>query len=214
MRTDSTRPWPLRVKNEVANEWRDLVYRVASRKGQVAAGAPPLLADIRRLREDIRRERETVVATQSETAPQRLPELDHAAAELAELETKVTAQSPDADPELKARMDKEIAETQRLADRTRALAESFDQKVDDMARRELLRVQIDLVRIFEKARLGKVDAVIGEKSKLEKEIEDLAAGTYKPPTVGRAFKQGLIGDTEEYWPPEAEVWEDEYEKWK
>jgi TolA-binding protein len=200
------------VAPHAVDEWRDLMYRVASRKGQVAAGAPPLLGDIRRLREDVQRERAAVL--RSEAAPQRLPELDHADAELAALEAELEARSPDADPALKARMEKEIAETARLAERTRVLASSFDQRVDDLARRELLRVHAELVRLFEKARLGKVDAVIGEKSKLEKEIENLAAGTYLPPSIGRAYKQGLIGDTEEYWPPEAEVWEDEYERWR
>ena len=72
----------------------------------------------------------------------------------------------------------------------------------------------ELVRLFEKARLGKVDAVIGEKRMLEKEIEDLSADSFMPRSIGRVFRLGLISDTEEYWPPEEEVWEDEFQNWK
>jgi hypothetical protein len=206
------------VAPHAIDEWRDLLYRVATRKGQVATNAPEgaarLLSDVRRLREDVLRERAALVRGGDESAPERLPQLDHAAAELAELEGKIYASSADADPALKARMEKDLAQTTQLAERTRALADGFDAKVDDLAQRELIRVQGDLVRIFEKARLGKVDAVIGEKRLLEKEIEQISSDTYLPRTIGRAFQQGLIGDTEEYWPPEAEVWEDEYDRWK
>jgi hypothetical protein len=35
-----------------------------------------------------------------------------------------------------------------------------------------------------------------------------------PRKVGQIYEHGLISDTEEYWPPEEEVWEDEYEGWR
>ena len=41
-----------------------------------------------------------------------------------------------------------------------------------------------------------------------------AAWAIMPRQVGKIYEHALIGDTEEYWPPEEEVWEDEYEGWK
>src|SRR5262249_48061070 len=134
------------VAPHAIDEWRDLMYRLATRKGQVAATPPgPLLSDIRRLRDEIRRERASLLAHAAEEATQRLPELDHADAELAELETKVFAAAggADADPQLKARMEKELTDSQALAERTRALAASFDQRVDERAQRERIRLQPD-----------------------------------------------------------------------
>src|SRR5262249_26360314 len=68
--------------------------------------------------------------------------------------------------------------------------------------------------MLRRARLGKIDAVVGAKRKLEREIEDLAAGRFPPELFGRLHIEGLIGDDEEYWPPEAERWADEYENYK
>jgi hypothetical protein len=48
----------------------------------------------------------------------------------------------------------------------------------------------------------------------EKEIELIAADKYAPRQVGKVYEHGLIGEDEEYWPPEEEVWEDEFEGWK
>jgi hypothetical protein len=56
--------------------------------------------------------------------------------------------------------------------------------------------------------------VVGSKRNLEKQIEDLAAGRFPPEMYGRLHIEGLIGDDEEYWPPEPEIWLDEYENYK
>jgi hypothetical protein len=78
----------------------------------------------------------------------------------------------------------------------------------------LIDLRSQLEDLLRRARLGKIDAVVGEKRKLEKEIEDLAAGRFPPEMFGRLHLEGLIGDDEEYWPPEQEVWLDEYENYK
>jgi len=76
------------------------------------------------------------------------------------------------------------------------------------------RLDADLTRTVEQARLGKIDAVIGQKRKLELEIEDLAAGRYPPELFGRLYASGGVGDDEEFWPFEGEYWADEYEGYR
>ena len=68
--------------------------------------------------------------------------------------------------------------------------------------------------MLRQARLGKIDAVVGQKRKLERQIEDLAAGRFPAEMFGKLHIEGLIGDDEEYWPPEPERWADEYENYK
>src|SRR5262249_23529352 len=102
----------------------------------------------------------------------------------------------------------------QLADKSRALAENWDKTVDAVAVRELLRVENELVRIFEKARLGKGDAGIGEERMPGKENEDISADRQLPRSLARVVQHRLLSDTEEYWPHEEEIWEDEYTGWK
>ena len=75
-----------------------------------------------------------------------------------------------------------------------------------------LRAKLD--GMLRQARLGKIDAVVGQKRKLERQIEDLAAGRFPAEMFGKLHIEGLIGDDEEYWPPETERWADEYENYK
>lgn len=218
------------VAPHVIDQWRDLSYRIATRTGQVAAGGDDagrsaiLVGEVRHLREDIRREKAALLAgiqngsIPSDAATERLPQLDKADAELIAIEDKSSSgpggAGADADPALRARLDADFKNSNQLADKSRALAEGWDKTIDAVSVRELLRVENELVRIFEKARLGKVDSVIGEKRMLEKEIEDISSDRYLPRSIGRVFQLGLISDTEEYWPPEEEIWEDEYTGWK
>jgi tetratricopeptide (TPR) repeat protein len=221
--------------------WRQLLTRLAGAKGQVATAPGPtpptsneaqraarLLADVRRLRDDARRERSALLGAvrerrvSSEEAAHRLPELDRVEADLAALETKAYAASgkaderlaSDADPALRAIFADELARAEKLSARTADLTQRFDKTSDEVALRELARVHALLKRFLEKARLGKVDAVIGQKRRLEQDIEDIARDNYVPPELAKAFKNNLIGDDEEYWPQEEEVWKDEFEGWR
>jgi len=69
-------------------------------------------------------------------------------------------------------------------------------------------------RVLDKARLGRVDSVIGQKRALDIEVQDLAAGRFPAELHGKLWEEGLIGDDEEYWPAEGEYWADEYEGWR
>jgi len=94
------------------------------------------------------------------------------------------------------------------------LLERLQQASGDLMVKALGDLRARLEDELRRARLGKIDAVIGQKRKLEKQIEDLAAGRFPPEMFGKLHIEGLIRDDEEYWPPEPEIWLDEYEGYK
>jgi TolA-binding protein len=63
-----------------------------------------------------------------------------------------------------------------------------------------------------RARIGRIDAVMGSKRRIEIQIESLAAGRFPAELMDPLRIQGLLRDDEEYWPFEGEYWRDEYEE--
>lgn len=63
-----------------------------------------------------------------------------------------------------------------------------------------------------RARIGRIDAVMGSKRRIEIQIESLAAGRFPPELIDPLRIQGLLRDDEEYWPFEGELWTDEFEQ--
>ncbi len=218
--------------------WRELLLRVAQPEGQVAIakddpaaqarGATELASDARRLREDVRRERHALLeavrakAVSADEAALRLPELESAEEALRDLESRARGQASAADqkiggggdPELRKLIAAELARATRLAEQTREVSETFDKAADGLAQKELERVRGQLLHVVERSRLGRIDSVIGEKRKLEKEIEDLTNDSWMPPQIGQALRNRLIGEDEEYWPQEEEIWDDEYQRYR
>jgi hypothetical protein len=101
-----------------------------------------------------------------------------------------------------------------LEDRTARLSHKLAAASGELIVQALAGVRARLEDQLRRARLGKIDAVVGQKRKLEKQIEDLAAGRFPPEMFGKLHIEGLIRDDEEYWPPEPEIWLDEYEGYK
>ncbi len=101
-----------------------------------------------------------------------------------------------------------------LRGRVATLAWRIDAASGELIRQALVDLRGRLDAMLRQARLGKIDAVVGQKRKLERQIEDLAAGRFPAEMFGKLHIEGLIGDDEEYWPPEAERWADEYENYK
>lgn len=62
------------------------------------------------------------------------------------------------------------------------------------------------------ARIGRIDAVMGSKRRIEIQIESLAAGRFPEELQDPLLMQGLLEDDEEYWPFEGDEWPDEYEE--
>ncbi len=63
-----------------------------------------------------------------------------------------------------------------------------------------------------RARLGRIDAVMGDKRQIELEIEQLSLGELPPELVDPLQARGLLRDDEEYWPFEGEDWPDEFDE--
>jgi hypothetical protein len=72
------------------------------------------------------------------------------------------------------------------------------------------RLDRRLTRLLRRARLGRVETVLGKKRSLEIEIEALSQGLLPQTIVDSLDAARYLGDDEEYWPFEGEDWEDEY----
>ncbi|MET0343449.1 MAG: tetratricopeptide repeat protein [Polyangiales bacterium] len=97
----------------------------------------------------------------------------------------------------------------KLRARVEALAHALgDARIaaETEARAELTR---RLAQALRRARIARVDAIMGKKRALEDEIASLAAGRFPPELPRATAPEGLLRDDEEYWPFEGEAWDDE-----
>ena len=101
-----------------------------------------------------------------------------------------------------------------LAGRSATLRSKLDSAASELLREALLALRGRIDGSLRSARLGKIDSVVGQKRRLEREIEDLAKGRFPPELFGKLHLEGLIKDDEIYWPPERELWLDEYDNFK
>jgi hypothetical protein len=105
------------------------------------------------------------------------------------------------------------------AERTRAtdlwgkavlLREEVEKQQLGLAKDAFERVDKRLTRLLRRARLGRVETVLGKKRSLELEVEALSQGLLPQTIVDSLDAARHLGDDEEYWPFEGEDWEDEY----
>jgi tetratricopeptide (TPR) repeat protein len=86
----------------------------------------------------------------------------------------------------------------------------------EAANEAALRATRDLARRLgaglRRARIGRIDAVMGSKRRIEIQIESLAAGRFPAELQDPLRVQGLLRDDEEYWPFEGELWADEFDE--
>jgi tetratricopeptide (TPR) repeat protein len=200
----------------------------ASIEQEDAADANAVLEDVRRLREELARARaELGQGVRAGTLPEdaakeereRLRALGR---EIAALEDRAAAAARAADaaiedaaaPSLRGMIRADLGRARQLDQAARSLTGRLDAAADELARQSVERLYRDMRRILDKAKLGKIDAVIGQKRSLDIQVQDLAAGRYPVELRGRLWEEGLIGDDEEFWPYEGEYWADEYEGWR
>ena len=124
------------------------------------------------------------------------------------------AAATQAAPGIKPLIQADIADARRLDKAAHALLDKLGQAGDKLAQQAVDRLYTDTRRVLDKAKLGKVDAIIGQKRKLDIEVQDLAAGRFPEELIGRMWNASMIGDDEEYWPWQGEYWADEYEGWR
>jgi hypothetical protein len=206
--------------DHVEDEWKRLGERVAQTRVQAVTGGvvdvPLLLERVNALGAVVARARRD--AARSDEAKRSLAALEARRAELgAQLERMLdmseTAGVGDKSG-LGALVRADRAAAKALRARAAALTWRLDAASGDLIRQALVDLRVRLDGMLRQARLGKIDAVVGQKRKLERQIEDLAAGRFPAEMFGKLHIEGLIGDDEEYWPPEAERWADEYENYK
>jgi hypothetical protein len=111
-------------------------------------------------------------------------------------------------------LDKDIAAARRLDRAADDLQRRLTAAADALSQKAVDRLYNDTRRVLDKAKLGKIDAVIGQKRKLDIEVQDLAAGRFPEELIGKLWNASMIGDDEEYWPWQGEYWADEYEGWR
>jgi hypothetical protein len=221
---------------EATRQWQSLASQVGETKVQKISttktleeeqlsDANGLLEDLRRLHKQVADQRSEIArASREGTMPQ-----DAAADEikrLGDLETRVKtaeanaqtaadkaaeAVSSQASGTLRPLLEADIADARRLDKATHALAQKLDDAGDQLALAEIDQLYLDTRKVLDKAKLGKVDAIIGQKRKLDIQVQDLAAGRFPEELIGRLWNASMIGDDEEYWPFQGEFWSDEYE---
>ena len=108
----------------------------------------------------------------------------------------------------------DIAESRRLDRSAHALEAELAAAGDKLAQQAIEKLYEDTRKVLDKAKLGKIDAIIGQKRKLDIEVQDLAAGRFPEELIGKMWNASMIGDDEEYWPWQGEYWADEYEGWR
>jgi hypothetical protein len=78
------------------------------------------------------------------------------------------------------------------------------------AKEALERFDRRLSRLVRRARLGRIETVLGKKHALEVEMEALSEGFLPQGAVDSLEAARYLRDDEEYWPYDGEDWTDEY----
>ncbi len=79
-----------------------------------------------------------------------------------------------------------------------------------LARDALHRLDLRLSRLLRRARLGRIETVLGRKRALEVEVEAIRLGYLPQDAVDSLEAARYLEDNEEYWPFEGDDWPDEY----
>jgi hypothetical protein len=207
--------------------WQALAARLAGQRVQTSGTgmlAPELLSRSRELAAEIARARAALRRAKG-AAPAETAQLKEALAALesrqrtllASVERAVQREPVERDGAQKGLEPMVRADGERaveLGAEVARLQAKIDKAAGALLEKALLDLRGRMEDLVRRARLGKIDAVVGQKRRLEKQIEDLAAGRFPPELFGKLHLEGLIGDDEEYWPPEQEIWLDEYENYK
>jgi tetratricopeptide (TPR) repeat protein len=94
----------------------------------------------------------------------------------------------------------------RIATARRDLAETESA----LAKDALHRLDLRLSRLLRRARLGRIESVLGRKRALEVEVEAIRLGYLPQDAVDSLEAARYLEDNEEYWPFEGDDWPDEY----
>lgn len=114
--------------------------------------------------------------------------------------------------DLAARLRRERVTSYHFPSRVARVREGMSSAANRVAVDALVTLRERLGSSLRRARIGRIDAVMGSKRRVEIQIQSLAAGRFPPELQDPLRIQGLLRDDEEYWPFEGESWVDEYEE--
>ncbi|HVV88631.1 MAG TPA: hypothetical protein VHE35_36555, partial [Kofleriaceae bacterium] len=223
----------------VVAAWTDLTKRLETEQvGAVtgettsaedeAAGAAAVHGDLRRLAAEVDRAKEELARGHRDgTVPddvvaeegKRLDDLgarvdaaaEQARAYASKADDAIAAKAPAG---LQPLLADDLARARRLDRAAQEIRARLERQAELRSAAMVEALYHDVKKVLDKARLGRVDSVIGQKRELDIEVQDLAAGRFPAELHGKLWEEGLIGDDEEYWPPEGEYWADEYKGWR
>lgn len=192
------------------------------------ADANAVVEDLRRLAEQVTAQKRELARAQregtisAEDAREEIKRLDELGSKTAKAIAAGVARADEAAKSvgdsaaggIKPLIQGDIAEARRLDKSAHRLAAQFEVAGDKLAQATIEKLYTDTRRVLDKAKLGKIDAIIGQKRKLDIEVQDLAAGRFPEELIGKLWNASMIGDDEEYWPWQGEYWADEYEGWR
>jgi hypothetical protein len=79
-----------------------------------------------------------------------------------------------------------------------------------LAKDALHRLDLRMSRLLRRARLGRIESILGRKRALEVEVEAIRLGYLPQDAVDSLDAARFLEDSEEYWPFEGDDWPDEY----
>jgi hypothetical protein len=179
----------------------------AGEPGSKAADARAALDGVRRMLEDL------------DAAKVPADKLAGLRREVTDLEARLGANPAAAAAALVAQVDGTDLPALLRADATLAAALSRDVETvraelasaeTALANEALRRLDMRLSRLLRRARLGRIESVLGKKRALEVEVEAITAGFLPKDALDSLDAARFLKDDEEYWPFEGDDWPDEF----
>jgi tetratricopeptide (TPR) repeat protein len=104
----------------------------------------------------------------------------------------------------------DVAEAGDLQTRIAKARKDLGDSESALAKDALHRLDLRLSRLLRRARLGRIESVLGRKRALEVEVEAIRLGYLPQDAVDSLEAARYLEDNEEYWPFEGDDWPDEY----
>lgn len=111
---------------------------------------------------------------------------------------------------LRAYVDQERVLVKRLGTEIEPLRRELGDAELALAKDALVRLDERLTRLLRRARLARIESVLGRKRALEVEIEAIQGGFLPRDAVDALGPERYLEENEEYWPFEGDDWPDEY----
>ena len=104
----------------------------------------------------------------------------------------------------------DVAKTGELQAKITTVRKDLADAEQALAKDALHRLDLRLSRLLRRARLGRIESVLGRKRALEVEVEAIRLGYLPQDAVDSLEAARYLEDNEEYWPFEEDDWPDEY----